>query len=395
MSNSLFRDKALKKITAPEELEKPLRIVGPGYRFVLLALALLVLFAVIWSFAGRLPMSVNANGIVTSQRGLQLVRIPFGGVINEIKVKTGDTVQQGDLIATVEQLDLQFEIRRLQSEFNDLKETYARYSEYADPVSRARRTQELNRSVQAWEDSVRRIEGELSRLGPDEDGLRQSRLDIARQFREEFSWKYTEATNFKVAELLTLKNNMDEIRHLLNQKRSEYQMKTQLVSPYDGVVVELSLGEGDVFEASHPVATLENLQVESTDLEGVLFADAAQAKNIHAGMEVFVHPSTVAVEEYGYLKASVVEVGKYPASRAGLFNLLKNEELIDRLSRNNLPVYVRVKLIPDKQAPSGFAWTSGTGPDFKVLSGTLVDARIILAEKRPVELIFPSVKLSH
>ena len=108
-------------------------------------------------------------------------------------------------------------------------------------------------------------------------------------------------------------------------------------------------------------------------------------------MDVLVELSTVPKEEFGYLKGKVVEVGRYPSSREGLFKILRNDALITRLTETTLPVYIKVSLMKNKSNFSGFDWTSVHGPKMNIVSGTLVNAKIILDEKRPIEIIIPAL----
>jgi HlyD family secretion protein len=46
----------------------------------------------------------------------------------------------------------------------------------------------------------------------------------------------------------------------------------------------------------------------------------------------------------------------------------------------------------DPATPSGFKWTSREGPETKIGSGTLLQVQISVEERRPIELVIPTVR---
>jgi HlyD family secretion protein len=53
---------------------------------------------------------------------------------------------------------------------------------------------------------------------------------------------------------------------------------------------------------------------------------------------------------------------------------------------------VRIELEMDPATPTGFKWTSRTGPDTAIGSGTLLQVQISVEERRPIELVIPTVR---
>lgn len=56
---SIFRKKAMDRITSPEEMDDYLQVTGPGTWFVLLAVVLLVIGFIAWGIMGRLETTVS------------------------------------------------------------------------------------------------------------------------------------------------------------------------------------------------------------------------------------------------------------------------------------------------------------------------------------------------
>jgi HlyD family secretion protein len=53
---------------------------------------------------------------------------------------------------------------------------------------------------------------------------------------------------------------------------------------------------------------------------------------------------------------------------------------------------VTVELERDGATPSGFRWTSRKGPDLAFGSGTLMEAKITLEQRAPIELVVPGLR---
>src|SRR5690606_6314562 len=110
---------------------------------------------------------------------------------------------------------------------------------------------------------------------------------------------------------------------------------------------------------------------------------------IEPGMKVKLSPSTIEVEEYGFIWGTVTYVSEYPSSYQGMLRILGNENLVNSfMQRDNPPIAVRVSLDRDTSNFSGFKWTSGRGPDAKIRTGTICQTKIVVDERTPVELLF-------
>ena len=111
-----------------------------------------------------------------------------------------------------------------------------------------------------------------------------------------------------------------------------------------------------------------------------------------AGMRVRVSPSTVKREEYGSLLGRVVWAAEFPSTKRGMVRVLGNEALVDRLMEEGPPIQVNVALDRDPATPTGYRWSSSTGPSVEISSGTLASGSVIVRQERPIHLIIPKVR---
>jgi len=119
--------------------------------------------------------------------------------------------------------------------------------------------------------------------------------------------------------------------------------------------------------------------------------DPNEGKKIEKGMEVKLSPSTVEVEEYGYIIGYVEKVSEYPSTFQGMLRTLGNIELVKTFTNNGPPIAVTVLLDDDSTTFSGFRWTSTKGPRLEIKSGTLCSSKIITEKRSPISLLFPKM----
>jgi HlyD family secretion protein len=114
---SLFRKTSIERLSSPERLDQLMRVVSPKSWLPLLALGSVVASAVVWSIYGRIPITVEGRGVlIYPSRVVSLQSIGEGQVI-DLKVKVGDVVKRGDILATIDQIDLR---KQLQLQRNKL-----------------------------------------------------------------------------------------------------------------------------------------------------------------------------------------------------------------------------------------------------------------------------------
>ena len=111
--SDLFRQSALDKLSSPEQLDKAVVITPPAFWIALTGGVLIVLGAVIWGIFGRLPISVDANGIYVSGDGTGGIYSEVEGMVTQIDVREGETVKEGDVVAYIGGGDITSEIKNL------------------------------------------------------------------------------------------------------------------------------------------------------------------------------------------------------------------------------------------------------------------------------------------
>ena len=97
----IFREKALKSAGVQNRLNSLSPMITPQMWVLTSALAFLLLAVVIWGFAGRIPLTVQGEGIFVRGERLDSVNSPCEGLIRKMNKHTGDRVKTGECIATI------------------------------------------------------------------------------------------------------------------------------------------------------------------------------------------------------------------------------------------------------------------------------------------------------
>ena len=99
----LFSREALNKLRSPEKLNTLIPVTNPIAWVGLIAICVLMFSIVLWSVFGAFTERANGMGLIMDSAGVINVSHAAAGKITAVYIKTGDTVQTGQLIARMEQ----------------------------------------------------------------------------------------------------------------------------------------------------------------------------------------------------------------------------------------------------------------------------------------------------
>ena len=167
METSLFRKSSMERISSPERLNEYIKITNPGIWSVLSGCLALLIAVGFWGFYGSIPDSVRASGVIFPQNGVTAVIPTAGGRISDMRVRVGDFVEAGQIIAIIPQEVIIRQVMELRN--NDqpdekritaLINEYERDSLLVSPVSGiVLSTKSVNETVSSTE-AVARIVGQ-------------------------------------------------------------------------------------------------------------------------------------------------------------------------------------------------------------------------------------------
>jgi HlyD family secretion protein len=408
---SIFRKVALERLSSPEQLDQLMAVTRPQGWLALSAVGLLLLAAGVWSVYGSIPTVAAGEGILLRQEGVSDLVAAADGQVERILVDVGDSVERGDVVARIRQDELLRRIRDEESRLAALDEEYRELTRYAAEQRRLH-AGNLEQKRANLEHGIGTLERDLELLEEKvaverdllAEGLvtKQTLLDTQQELnakRDELAGLRLELNGLELTRLEseqeldqlleTQRSRVRDLRLELGDLRARLEENARVISPYSGRVVELAVNAGDVVAPGTPVLSLELL---AEDLVAMLFVPAEAGKKIASGMEAQVSPSIVRREEYGYILGSVVWVAEFPSTARGMMRLLANESLVDDLMSRGPLIRVDVELRRDPSTPTGYGWSSSTGPDLRITSGTLASGSVIVRESRPIEMVIPKIR---
>ena len=311
MDQKLFRKEALNQLSSPAQLDKLMSVTSLKSWLILLAVGIIIISALIWGITGTLFTRVDADGVLVNEGGVVTIPALSSGCVLDIRIKTGDIIAKGDIIARIEQKELVDSINLF--------------------------IQKINKAKEGKQD------------------ISQLEMDLANQQKK-------------------LKND------------------SYIIAQDEGRITEVHIKRGEYVTQGSSVAVVSKEGQSIKNLVAVLYVPLEYGKQLSEGMETNIYPSIVKKEEFGYMLGRVLSVSEYPATEKNIFSLVGSQGMAANFLSGGAVLEVIVDLLPSKDTPSGFKWSTLAGPPLKIESGTICKGSIIVQKVRPIEMLLPSIK---
>jgi HlyD family secretion protein len=414
--NEMFRKAALDRLSSPDQLDMLLQVTRTPAWLGLGGLVMLVGAAILWGLFGTIPTNVQAEGILVSRGGVFDVFAGAGGTVAEVAVKEGDAVDLGQVVARIDQPELERQLENARAELAEIQASHADLQAYTNKDI-GLRTESLVVQRAKLQDTIAFSQDRLKAVGEQiageeqllERGLitKQSLLQTRQTYfstKDQLDRARNDIKQLDVQELSTRSQSDQEVGRSQQRMRdtgrriglleAQLERSSTVKSPYRGSVVEIRVNRGDVLRPGLSVLSLRLADVPHAGgaLETLIYVRPTDGKSIVPGMEVQISPSTAQKEEFGYLVGRVTYVSEFPSTGQGMMRVLSNEELVKRLSGDGAPFAIYADLEPDPQAVSGYRWSSLKGREVKVASGTLCNVSVTTRKRRPISLVIPLLR---
>lgn len=411
MNTRIFRQVSLERLSSPEQLDQMLQVTSPRAWAGLVAIFVLLCAALVWGFKGTISTTAPGQGVIVRTGGVINVVTRGGGMVLSLNARVGDKIKANQVIATIAQPVLSEKTRAIQEELaeamrerdHSLQIINDSTKLQVEALERQRANDELQ--IQELGDQVKLTNEQIT---ADEQlvtkGLitRQQALEMKQKLVKiqdqiatlKAEVKQLDAQKFSIesapqGEETTMLDRIANLQRDLAASRKELLMAENVISPYDGQVLELKVSSGSNVTMGQPILSI---QPDEHNLELVAYVSSSNAKDIKNGMEVQVSPTNIKREEYGFMRGDVVYVSDYPATPAALMRNFENESLTSALSASGPVTEVRVALHRDTKTPTGFEWSASKGPSTIITSGTICGIQIVTKRQQPISLVFPYIK---
>lgn len=99
----LYRKSALERISSPEQLDKTIKIISPLSWIAIMGATLIAVVTIVWSFVGRIPLTVSTNGIIAAPISTNSVYTSYSGTVTAIYIGVGDELHYGTKLMDISQ----------------------------------------------------------------------------------------------------------------------------------------------------------------------------------------------------------------------------------------------------------------------------------------------------
>ena len=409
----IFQKSALERLSNPERIDQLLQVVDRKSWLPVIVIGIGIGIAIIWSVWGRIPVTVMGQGVLIYPRQVVPVQMSASGQLRSLEIQVGDAVTKGQIIARISQRDLE---RQLDQERNRLEELEAR-NRSVTPLQQSGQELELQAIAQQRTRLRERIvtaqnlaEQRQARLEAYEklqqEGLATEEQIIAAREAylqqvatvqelsaqlEELDIRETRISQQAVTETFNLSQDIQESRRRILQYEDEIRNKSLITSKFDGRVIEVAAGIGELLSEGQRIASVET-EDPNKELVAIGFFEIKDGKRVNNSMQVKIAPSTVERERHGSILGEVTEVSPYPVSKEAIANLIGSTAIAASLAQDQPLIQVTVSMQAHEEAVSGYAWTSGTGPGVTLSPGTTAELRTTIEHRRPITYVIPALR---
>lgn len=408
-----FRERAVDSASSPEAINRIAPIVSPRLWVLVVAAAAIVAAFVSWAVLGSIPLTVRGTGILIEGTMVVAAEAPIDGRIAELRVRPGDGVAQGDVLAVISNPELEAQLEGARSASARLRDQDAAMTaaeEQADRVALAAlatREEECRRRAEAASataaEFARAIETKrgLVRQGllaeADLLGSINAQLEVDRGLSEARSdLQRIAADRADVAirhrqERQRRGNAIADADALARQLDARLAMERHVVSPRPGRVVQVMRGAGDLVRRGASVAIVSD--AGDGKLHCYAFFPLADGKRVRPELPARIEPSIADRERYGVIRGSVREVEPVVGTRESLSRIINSPEVAQDIERRYGGIVSAViDLGADPSTPTGLAWTGGAGYPRALPAGTLCEVDVVTESVAPIALVVPWIR---
>jgi HlyD family secretion protein len=401
--NKLFRKSALDKMSSPERLDVLMEVTSPKGWLALWTVGAILIGVVLWSIFGSIPTRIDGQGMLIRGGSLRELQSVIDGELIDLRVSIGDEVAENQTVAVLSVANREDAAVAARQEYENLQrehesataEDNATIAGYRATIAGhradrqnaraelSRKQEELPRREQQLRDGitttrvVEQLRTEIRRLEAEVNRLDAAAASVNAQIRATEQRIRGRELQVEAAEAEYERLQQGNVRD------------TEIKTPVAGRVVALPLRVGDLVPRGEAVAMVEP---ESATMEPVIYISSTQGGRIRPGMEAEVSPTSVKREEYGFMKATIGLVGQFPVSVGEMTNELGSDVLAQELLQDGAKIEVRADLLPTTETPSGYEWSSSSGPPFLIRSGERITASILVDRRRPITYVLPLIR---
>ena len=248
---------------------------------------------------------------------------------------------------------------------------------YNRAISEAKRIYDQNRKLANSADELYQ-QGIISQAS-----LAQYQSTQAADFNDMIDIRSSKSSNFHSA-LTAFLDVANKLKLFLSQ--------SYLLAPNTACVVSQIVAPGTFVEPNTPILITTTSKGSYPDIIPV-YIDAEYIADVKVGNEALVTPAGFSTTQYGGIKGEVISVSETTQTEGQILKTLGVDTVAQSIQKtNDNPFLILLKLKKSSKTPSGYEWTSSTGPDFKIPITTIMNATIITKRISPASMALPAFR---
>ena len=412
--NHIFSKEALEAASNPDELDHTLQIVRSKLWIPVFGICVVAMVGLAWSIFGRMPVNVTGFGVLLNPGNVKVVQSQAPGLVEKVSVKPGDEVNEGDIVAILQQPALEQSLQQAKENYDEINRINsdalgANQKQFAAQLASINRQKELlaegkelsgnvNRSLEKRNEVLLQLAKDnlvnSEMLLQSESSLVESKTKLAgydAQIQElELSIEQAKQKNIQTE--FTLKNQVDESRRVVEKLELQLENNRHIRTKAGGKVMQLMVSVGTAVGFGTPILSVA-ADEGTQSMKNLCYFSVKDGKKIRPGMRIQVTPSTVKRERYGSIVGKVARVSSFPVSREAAVNIVGSKELALALTGQGAMIEVETELKPalSSESISGYEWTS-RNPPVAVSQGTTTVNRVKVDDRAPITYVLPLLR---
>ena len=382
----LFRKSALDALSTPEKLDQPIELIRPSGWLLLTSFTLFVVYILLWSIFGRIPVRLEGRGVLISPNTVFRLQSEKEGRLISINGDIGSCFKAGDELARIDPYQLKLRRDSQLVKYNQEIDQLRQLKSQNNTEVLAERKQLIVQNNQVNRIKPLINEGLMS-LDSYEDELQSARALEAR-IKASQNRRATEISSQEQV-VAVLKDDIDKLD-------TEIKRLSSLNAAADGCIVGRHFQPGDYIQPQQPILDLDTNSSDKK-LISLAFFPAKDGKRLRLDQPVVITPSVTKAQRHGGISGKISTISPVHASESALLLKLGNQNLVDFVlntsSSDKRPsVEIATTLDEDDQTVSGFDWGGSEGPDLTLTSGTTTTIKVIVEQRRPINYVIPILR---
>lgn len=260
-----------------------------------------------------------------------------------------------------------------------------------DAVLNARRNY-IDNKVQLADVELKMQEIELRQIEAEDTFVRQ--MDHVADLQSRLQELEIQAAQIDQEQLESTSDSelgIQEIQRKIARYERELQSKGQILSEYNGRLLEITAAVGQMIREGQRLGAIEAIDPEGT-MVAVAYFPVSEGKKIRRALQTRITPTTVQRERHGSMLGRVHSVSRFPVTTDAVTNVVGNAEVARSLVAGGSKIEVFSEL-ESARTLTGYKWTSGEGPQNVTISaGTTVTVRTTVETRQPISYVIPILR---